>query len=122
VQVCPVGIDIRNGLQYECIGCGLCVDACNTVMDKMQYPRGLDPLLHPERLWRVAGGKAEMLKRVLRPRVLIYTAILVALSLGMLAEPGHAHAPSRWMWCATERLWPASWQGASWRTSIACRS
>lgn len=40
VQVCPVGIDIRNGLQYECIGCGLCVDACNTVMDKMKYPRG----------------------------------------------------------------------------------
>ncbi|KAF1049204.1 MAG: hypothetical protein GAK38_00972 [Xylophilus sp.] len=41
VQVCPTGIDIRNGLQYECIGCGLCVDACNSVMDKMQYPRGL---------------------------------------------------------------------------------
>ena len=41
VQVCPVGIDIRDGLQYECIGCGLCVDACNSVMDKMNYPRGL---------------------------------------------------------------------------------
>ena len=41
VQVCPVGIDIRNGLQYTCISCGLCIDACNTIMDKMRYPRGL---------------------------------------------------------------------------------
>ncbi|MBI5329239.1 MAG: cytochrome c oxidase accessory protein CcoG [Betaproteobacteria bacterium] len=41
VQVCPVGIDIRNGLQYRCISCGLCVDACNTIMDKMGWPRGL---------------------------------------------------------------------------------
>ena len=41
VQVCPVGIDIRNGLQYECINCGLCVDACNQVMDKFQYARNL---------------------------------------------------------------------------------
>ena len=41
VQVCPTGIDIRNGLQYECINCGACVDACNDVMDKMNYPRGL---------------------------------------------------------------------------------
>ncbi|MTJ02426.1 cytochrome c oxidase accessory protein CcoG [Idiomarina piscisalsi] len=41
VQVCPTGIDIRNGLQYECIDCGACIDACNEVMDKMNYPRGL---------------------------------------------------------------------------------
>ena len=41
VQVCPTGIDIRNGLQYECIDCGACIDACNDVMDKMKYPRGL---------------------------------------------------------------------------------
>ena len=41
VQVCPVGIDIRDGLQFECINCGYCVDACNAVMDKMEYPRGL---------------------------------------------------------------------------------
>jgi len=41
VQVCPTGIDIRNGLQYECINCGACVDACNDTMDKMNYPRGL---------------------------------------------------------------------------------
>lgn len=41
VQVCPAGIDIRNGLQYQCISCGLCVDACNNIMDSMGYPRGL---------------------------------------------------------------------------------
>lgn len=41
VQVCPTGIDIRNGLQYQCITCALCIDACNSVMDKMHYPRGL---------------------------------------------------------------------------------
>ena len=41
VQVCPTGIDIRNGLQYECIGCGACADVCDTVMDKMGYARGL---------------------------------------------------------------------------------
>lgn len=41
VQVCPTGIDIRDGLQYECIGCALCIDACDQIMDKMNYPRGL---------------------------------------------------------------------------------
>jgi len=41
VQVCPTGIDIRNGLQYECIGCAACIDGCDQVMDRMGYPRGL---------------------------------------------------------------------------------
>lgn len=41
VQVCPTGIDIRDGLQYKCISCGLCIDACNTIMDSFNYPRGL---------------------------------------------------------------------------------
>lgn len=41
VQVCPMGIDIRNGLQYQCISCALCIDACNTIMDSIRYPRGL---------------------------------------------------------------------------------
>jgi cytochrome c oxidase accessory protein FixG len=83
VQVCPVGIDIRNGLQYECIGCGLCADGCNTVMDKMQYPRGLirfstqNGVLH-------GWTPLQMLRRVLRPRVLFYSAVLLALSAAML--------------------------------------
>lgn len=41
VQVCPTGIDIRNGLQYQCISCALCIDACDTIMDSMHWPRGL---------------------------------------------------------------------------------
>jgi len=41
VQVCPMGIDIRNGLQYQCISCALCIDACNSIMDALKYPRGL---------------------------------------------------------------------------------
>ena len=85
VQVCPTGIDIRDGLQYECIGCGLCVDACNTVMDKMHYPRGLIRFSTQNGVAK-GWGKAEILRRVLRPRVLIYSAILVALCVGMLAS------------------------------------
>jgi len=85
VQVCPTGIDIRNGLQYECIGCGLCVDACNTVMDKMDYPRGLIQFSTQN---GVAGhwSQAQMLRRVLRPRVLIYSAALTALCIAMLVS------------------------------------
>jgi len=85
VQVCPVGIDIRDGLQYECIGCGLCVDACNNVMDKMSYPRGLIRFSTQNGIakgWR----QAQILRRVMRPRVLIYTSVLVALCVGMLAS------------------------------------
>ena len=85
VQVCPTGIDIRNGLQYECIGCGLCVDACDTVMDKMQYPRGLIRFSTQNAVSK-GWGRSEILRRVMRPRVLIYTAILVALCVGMLAS------------------------------------
>ncbi|MEJ7931909.1 cytochrome c oxidase accessory protein CcoG [Ramlibacter sp. AN1015] len=88
VQVCPTGIDIRKGLQYECIGCAACVDVCDSVMDKMNYPRGLIRFTTQNAL---AGGwdHARMLRRVLRPRVLVYTAILgvlsfaIALSLAM---------------------------------------
>ncbi|MDM0021608.1 cytochrome c oxidase accessory protein CcoG [Variovorax sp. J22R187] len=85
VQVCPTGIDIRQGLQYECIGCGLCVDACNIVMDKMQTPRGLIR-------YATQNGMAgrwtprQVLRRVLRPRVLIYAAVLMALCVGLLAS------------------------------------
>ncbi|MDP3084307.1 MAG: cytochrome c oxidase accessory protein CcoG [Rubrivivax sp.] len=76
VQVCPTGIDIRDGLQYECIGCTACIDVCNGVMDKMKYPRGLIRYATQNSL---SGhlSRTEMLKRVLRPRVLGYTAVLV---------------------------------------------
>lgn len=85
VQVCPVGIDIRDGLQYECIGCGLCVDACNNVMDKMNYPRGLIRFSTQNGIAK-GWAQSQILRRVLRPRVLIYSSILVALCIGMLVS------------------------------------
>jgi len=75
VQVCPTGIDIRNGLQYECIGCGACADACDTIMDKMGYARGL-VRYSTENAVHQGWGKAQTLRHVLRPRVLVYVAIL----------------------------------------------
>ncbi len=75
VQVCPVGIDIRNGLQYECIGCAACVDACNSVMDKIGAARGLIRYTTENALTNKLSV-TEIRKRALRPRVLIYGAIL----------------------------------------------
>jgi cytochrome c oxidase accessory protein FixG len=75
VQVCPTGIDIRKGLQYECIGCGACADVCDTVMDKMGYERGLVKY-STQHAMNLGWSRAQMLRRILRPRVLIYSAIL----------------------------------------------
>ncbi len=72
VQVCPTGIDIRNGLQYECIGCALCIDACNSVMDKMSYPRGLISYTSEHQL---QGGKTHWL----RPRMIGYVLVLTVM-------------------------------------------
>ena len=83
MQVCPTGIDIRNGLQYECIGCTACIDVCNGVMDKMQYPRGLIRYDTQNGLQQHLS-RADVLKRVLRPRVLAYTAVLVLVCAGLL--------------------------------------
>ena len=85
VQVCPTGIDIREGLQYECIGCAACVDVCDSVMDKMNYPRGLIRFTTQNAL---AGSwtTRQMWARVLRPRVLIYGALLLALCIGVLGS------------------------------------
>ena len=69
VQVCPTGIDIRNGLQYECIGCALCIDACNSVMDKMEYSRGLIRYTSEHQL---SGGKTHWI----RPRIIGYLIVL----------------------------------------------
>lgn len=73
VQVCPTGIDIRNGLQYECIGCALCIDACNSVMDKMNYPRGLIRYTSEKEL---EGGKTQWL----RPRIIGYAIAIVVMT------------------------------------------
>jgi cytochrome c oxidase accessory protein FixG len=79
VQVCPTGIDIREGLQYQCIGCGACVDVCDGVMDKMNYARGLIRF-STEHAMRTGGGRDAILSRVLRPRVLVYASVLLALT------------------------------------------
>jgi cytochrome c oxidase accessory protein FixG len=82
VQVCPTGIDIRKGLQYECIGCGACADVCDTVMDKLGYERGLVRYT-TQNAMRNKWTRAETWKHVLRPRVLIYTAILGVVCVAM---------------------------------------
>ena len=83
VQVCPTGIDIRNGLQYECIACGACIDACDDVMDKMGYEHGLVRYSTQNAI----DGKPT---RVLRPRVWAYGALLLLLLAG-------------WTWGVTAR-------------------
>ncbi|MEW6416205.1 MAG: cytochrome c oxidase accessory protein CcoG [Pseudomonadota bacterium] len=78
VQVCPTGIDIRNGLQYECIGCAACIDACDQIMDKMGYPRGLIRYTTEN----VVKGKypdSGILRHVLRPRTIIYTVLMAVI-------------------------------------------
>jgi cytochrome c oxidase accessory protein FixG len=75
VQVCPTGIDIRQGLQYECIACGACIDGCDQVMDKMGYERGLIRYTTEHALSRKLN-KEDMWRRVFRLRTLIYGAIL----------------------------------------------
>ena len=85
VQVCPTGIDIRKGLQYECIGCGACADVCDTVMDKMGYARGLVKYSTQNAITNKWTHK-QMVQRILRPRVLIYTAILGLIIIGLITS------------------------------------
>lgn len=77
VQVCPTGIDIRDGLQMECIGCAACIDACDSIMDKMGYARGLVRYASERDL---KGGKTNLL----RPRLVGYFAFLVVM-IGLFA-------------------------------------
>ncbi len=79
VQVCPTGIDIREGLQYECIGCAACIDACDQIMDKMSYPRGLI---------RYSTENAILHKTysLIRPRTIIYSLVLAVLVAVMVSS------------------------------------
>ncbi|QIZ78241.1 cytochrome c oxidase accessory protein CcoG [Ferrimonas lipolytica] len=82
VQVCPTGIDIRNGLQYECINCGACIDACDEVMTKMHYPKGLISYTTERNL---NGGKSN----VARPKLIGYGvafAVILAAFFYMLVN------------------------------------
>ena len=76
VQVCPTGIDIRKGLQYECIGCAACIDVCDDVMKKMNYAPGLVRYDTQNGLARHLT-RTQRLRRVFRPRVIVYTAVLL---------------------------------------------
>lgn len=85
VQVCPTGIDIRDGLQYECIGCGACADACDAVMDKVGYARGLVKY-STENALKNKWTRAQTWRHVLRPRVLVYSAILITIVVAMVGS------------------------------------
>ncbi len=77
VQVCPTGIDIRNGLQYECIACAMCIDACDSVMDRMGYRRGLIR-------YTTQHALEHRPTRLLRPRVVVYGTLLLLLVVGFV--------------------------------------
>ena len=88
VQVCPTGIDIRDGLQNECIACAACIDVCDDVMGKMGYAPGLIRYSSGNAM---ANGwsAAQMMKRAVRPRVLIYGALLLVLGGSFLWSLNH---------------------------------
>ncbi|HQR21515.1 MAG TPA: cytochrome c oxidase accessory protein CcoG [Burkholderiaceae bacterium] len=83
VQVCPTGIDIRNGLQYECIGCAACIDACDYVMEKADMPKGLIRY-STERALKEHYASKGIWGHVLRPRVLVYLGILSAVTIALV--------------------------------------
>lgn len=85
VQVCPTGIDIRDGLQYMCIGCGACIDACEQVMDKMQYPSGLIRYTS-ERAMLEGLSTQSARSHLLRPRVLIYGTLILGLAVAFVVS------------------------------------
>jgi cytochrome c oxidase accessory protein FixG len=82
VQVCPTGIDIRDGLQYECIACAACIDVCDQVMDKMNYPRGLVRYTTEHALKHKTG-------HVIRPRIIVYGLLLLVIISGTLYGMTH---------------------------------
>lgn len=83
VQVCPTGIDIRDGLQMECIACGLCIDACDDIMDKVGLPRGLIAYHTEKYMDNHQKGETEKF-HLLRPRTLYYIIVLSVVTLLMI--------------------------------------
>jgi cytochrome c oxidase accessory protein FixG len=81
VQVCPTGIDIRNGLQYQCIGCAHCIDACAEVMDKMGYAPGL---IRYTTLRALDGGNVRILRGRSIGYALICGVLIVAFGVALL--------------------------------------
>src|SRR5690606_18258701 len=85
VQVCPTGIDIRDGLQYMCIGCGACVDACDQVMDKMGYDPGLIRYTSGSAITQ-GLSQSQVRRRLLRPRVIAYMAVLSLIAIAFVVS------------------------------------
>ena len=83
VQVCPTGIDIRQGLQYECIGCAACIDACDQVMVKMNYPKGLIRYTTENALERPGW---QWPRHIIRTRVVIYSLLLLAIGTTLVVS------------------------------------
>ena len=86
VNVCPMGIDIRDGQQMACITCGLCIDACNEIMDKVGKPRGLIDYiaLTDETRERAGQPPKSVWKHILRPRTILYTTLWSAVGVGLI--------------------------------------
>ncbi|MEM7721922.1 MAG: cytochrome c oxidase accessory protein CcoG [Pseudomonadota bacterium] len=86
VNVCPVGIDIRDGQQLECITCALCIDACDDIMDKVGKPRGLIDYmaLTDEANERAGNAKKPIAKHIFRPRTILYTALWSLIGIGLV--------------------------------------
>lgn len=86
-NVCPMGIDIRDGQQLECITCGLCIDACDEMMDKVGKPRGLISYLalKDESMERAGGTPTKIWKHIFRPRTIVYFALWSAVGVGLVA-------------------------------------
>jgi len=86
VNVCPMGIDIRDGQQLECITCALCIDACDEIMDKIGKPRGLiDYLaLGDEEAERAGRQPRKIWAHILRPRTMMYTALWSLVGIGLV--------------------------------------
>ncbi|MGV8988074.1 MAG: cytochrome c oxidase accessory protein CcoG [Cypionkella sp.] len=87
VNVCPMGIDIRDGQQLACITCGLCIDACDTTMDRIGKPRGLIGYLSltDEPLERAGEHDKSVWKHILRPRTILYSVLWAGIGVGLIA-------------------------------------
>ena len=85
VAVCPTGIDIRDGVQLECIGCGLCIDACNDIMEKVGRPKGLIAFDTARNLALQSAGKPPARWRPVRLRTIVYVALLLLVAAGLVA-------------------------------------
>ncbi len=87
VNVCPMGIDIRDGQQMACITCGLCIDACNDVMTKLDRPHSLIGYLAltDETAERAGKPRKSVWKHVFRPRTIVYTALWAGVGIALIA-------------------------------------